>query len=245
MGCQIALVCMVPLALRLNSELGLPGAPFIAAKLARQRPPGRLRSLIKIALLYGLAAIGASTLAFAGLKLSGVIGSSAAKPGAPMGSPLSFNSNPFAPVAAHPASFAAMGAMAAIGAGVSEEIMFRLSLFAISTWLFRSLLQDGTNRPGRSVLWCATIMQGYAFGLLHVILRPTVLPKIRAPILIAGLVVPQTWDGIILGRLYLRRGLEASMIAHAMIDLAATLLVAVVMYLVGLLSSMPHSGVSI
>jgi hypothetical protein len=244
-GCQIALVCMVPFALRLNSELGLPGAPFIAAKVARQRPPGRLRSLIRIALLYDLASIGADTVALAGLKLSGVIGSSVAKPGAPLGSPLSFRSNPFAPFAAHAGRYAAMGAMAAIGAGLSEEIMFRLSLFAISTWLFRGLLPGVTKRPSRTVLWCATIMQGYAFGLAHVILRPAIFPKIKAPILIAGLMVPQTWDGIILGRLYLRRGLEASMIAHAMIDLALFLLVAVLMYLIGLLSSMPQSGVSI
>jgi hypothetical protein len=229
--CQIALVCTVPLALRLNAELGLPGAPFIAAKLARERPPGRLRSLIKIALLYDLVSIGASTLAIMGLKLSGVIGSSVSKARMPLGSPLSLHTNPFAALVPHAGRFAAMGAMAAIGAGLSEEIMFRLSLFAISAWLFRFLLQDRTDRPSGTVLWCATILQAYAFGLAHLMLRSSVLPKIRAPMLIVGLAAPQTWDGIILGRLYLRHGLEAAVIAHAMIDLVLFLSAAVLLYL--------------
>jgi hypothetical protein len=132
--------------------------------------------------------------------------------------------------------------MAAIGAGLSEEIMFRLSAYAIFIWLFRLVLSERTDRPSRTALWCATIMQGYAFGLVHLMLRPAILPKIRAPILMAGLAAPQAWAGIVLGRLYLRHGLEASMIAHAMMDLGLTMLLAGILYLVGLHT--PQSGVS-
>ena len=32
--------------------------------------------------------------------------------------------------------------------------------------------------------------------------------------------MPQTWEGVVFGRLYLRRGLEASIIAHATMDVA-------------------------
>jgi hypothetical protein len=130
-----------------------------------------------------------------------------------------------------------MGALAAAGAGLSEEILFRLSVFAIFIWLFRFLLHEGTDRPSCTTLWCATIMQGYAFGLAHLIIRPAILPKIRAPILIAGLAAPQTWVGIVLGRLYLRRGLEATMIAHAMMDLGLFLLMAAILYLIGLIGT--------
>jgi hypothetical protein len=125
------------------------------------------------------------------------------------------------------------GALAAVGARLSEEIMFRLSVFAIFIWLFRLTLRDRTDRPSRAALWCATIMQAYVFGLAHLILRPATLPKMRAPISIAGLVAPQTWVGILLGRLYLRRGLEATMIAHAMIDLGLFLLMAAIVHLIG------------
>ncbi len=38
--------------------------------------------------------------------------------------------------------------------------------------------------------------------------------------MLGGLVMPQTWEGVVFGRLYLRRGLEASIIAHASMDVA-------------------------
>jgi hypothetical protein len=231
-SCQIGLVCMVPFAVRLNSELGLLGAPFIAAKLSRQTPPGRFRSLIRIALRYDLAAIAVSILAIAVLALSGMRGSSVP------GSAASYRAAEHTAVAAHVGRF-----VVAIGAGLSEEIMFRLSAFAILIWLFRLLLSERTDRPSRTALWCATIMQGYAFGLLHLMLRSAILPKIRVPILIAGLAAPQTWAGIVFGRLYLRHGLEASMIAHVMMDLVLTLFAASILYLIGL--STPQSGVSV
>ena len=241
-GFQLALVCLVPFAMRLNSELGLPGAPFIAAKLARQKPPGRLRSLIRIALLYDLASLGVSILAIAVLVFSGALPLSAAARGASHASPPSFRASPFGALHGQAGRFFAIGALGSIGAGLNEEVMFRLSLFAIFTWLFRSVLQDRTDRPSRTALWCATIMQGYAFGLVHVILRPKILPKLKVPMLIAGLAAPQTWAGVVLGRLYLKRGLEASMLAHAMMDLGLFLLAAIILHLIDLVST-PHSGV--
>ncbi|MGB3550004.1 MAG: CPBP family glutamic-type intramembrane protease [Candidatus Binatus sp.] len=200
-------------------------------------PPGRLRSLIGIALIYDLAAVGLDILAVAAMVLFGMLGSSVSAPGAPHGSPPSFRTLPFAAFAGQAGRFAVMGTLAATGAGLSEEILFRLCGFSILIWLFRFLLHEGTVRPSRTALWCATIMQGYAFGLAHLILRPGVLGKIRAPILIAGLLKPQTWDGIVLGRLYLRSGLEATMIAHAMMDLALFLLMAAILYLIGLIGA--------
>jgi hypothetical protein len=42
---------------------------------------------------------------------------------------------------------------------------------------------------------------------------------------------PQTWAGVVLGRLYLKRGLEATMIAHTMMDLGLFLLLTAIVYL--------------
>jgi membrane protease YdiL (CAAX protease family) len=39
--------------------------------------------------------------------------------------------------------------------------------------------------------------------------------------------MPQTWEGVVFGRLYLRRGLEASIIAHASMDVALFVLAAI------------------
>jgi hypothetical protein len=243
-SCQIALMCAVPFALRLNWELGLAGAPFIGARLARQKPPGRLRSLIGTAFVYDLASIVVSFLAIALLVFSGVLRLPVSARGASHASAHSLRSLPFAAFQEQAGRFAVTGILAAIGAGLSEEIMFRLSAFAIFIWLFRFLLREGAGRPSRTALWCATTMQGYAFGLLHLILRPAVLPKLTTPILISGLAAPQTWVGIVLGRLYLRRGLEATMIAHTMFDVGWFLLMAAIMYLTQILTVL-HSEASL
>ena len=39
--------------------------------------------------------------------------------------------------------------------------------------------------------------------------------------------MPQTWEGIVFGRLYLKRGLEAAMLAHAIMDVALFALAAI------------------
>jgi Type II CAAX prenyl endopeptidase Rce1-like len=173
--CQIALLCVVPFALRLNWQLGLPGAPFIRAKLARQKPPGRLRSLIGIALLYDLAAIVVSVLALAVLVLSGVLPLAARR--ASHASPHSLRTLPFFAFQGQAGRLAVTGLLAAVGAGLSEEIMFRLSVFAIFIWLFRLMLRDRTDRPSRAALWCATIMQAYVFGLAHLNLTSSHAPE--------------------------------------------------------------------
>jgi len=46
-------------------------------------------------------------------------------------------------------------------------------------------------------------------------------------VLIGGLLMPQTWEGVVFGRLYLRRGLEASILAHASMDVALFALAAI------------------
>jgi hypothetical protein len=79
--------------------------------------------------------------------------------------------------------------------------------------------------------------------MLHLIRLARTIPIVASmvhsipAILVAGMLLPQTWEGIVLGRLYLKRGLEASMLAHAMIDAALFVLVAIVMWL-----GAPHLG---
>src|SRR5713101_6602986 len=60
----IALSSMIPFALRISPELGLPGAPLIAAKIAGEKLHFSIRSMIKIAAGYALlaAVVGAVVL---------------------------------------------------------------------------------------------------------------------------------------------------------------------------------------
>ena len=207
---------MVPFALSVNPWLGLPGAPLIAATIEGERVRFRIRSLFKISVGYAFLAlmVGGAVLAIVFLPLI------LAHP--KMQLPVrSFMKLP-------PGRLAIIGTLVSIAAGVGEEIQFRLVSFAVFAWI-ASLFTSGSSGPSsRGALWFATIMQAYAFGLFHRgpandLLRLLGWSHSAIPLLVSGLLVPQTSIGIVLGRLYLRRGLEASMLAHAMID--ATLFV--------------------
>ena len=65
LGVTIVLAALIPLSLRLSDELGLPGAPLIAAKLAGEKLHFSIRSLLRVSIGYAfLAAVaGASVLA--------------------------------------------------------------------------------------------------------------------------------------------------------------------------------------
>jgi membrane protease YdiL (CAAX protease family) len=132
-----------------------------------------------------------------------------------------------------PGRIAIIGTLVSIAAGVGEEIQFRLVSFAVLAWI-ASLFTSGPSGPSsRGALWFATIVQAYVFGLIHRgpandLLRLLGWSHGPIAILVSGLLVPQTWIGIVLGRLYLKRGLEASMIAHATIDATLFMLLAII-----------------
>ncbi|MEA2648274.1 MAG: hypothetical protein QOG61_709 [Candidatus Binataceae bacterium] len=220
----IVLTSMVPFAVRISPRLGLPGAPLIAAKIAGEKLPIRIRSLLKISLGYALLALAiAASILFVVLVLMIMAHPSIAR----MKSPLS----PMLKLA--PSRIAIVGTLTAIAAGISEEIEFRLVLFAVIAWAVRLVTRGSFDGSRRGPLWLITILQGYVFGMLHVTRLVRTIPLAASmlhsipTILLGGLLLPQTWEGIVLGRLYLRRGLEASMLAHAMIDAALFVLVAI------------------
>jgi len=226
LGVTIVLAALIPLALQLNRELGLPGAPLIAAKIAGEKLHFSIRSLLRVSLGYAMLAAmaGASVLALVVVPLILL------QHGAPG---LKLPPTPILTVA--PGRIAFVGASIAIAAAVSEEIQFRLVLFALLGWIVRLMSRDSRGHPGRGALWLVTIVQGYLFGLIHLAPLAGTLLHSTPKFLLGGLIMPQTWEGVVFGRLYLRRGLEASIIAHASMDVALFVLAAI-----GLLST--HLG---
>jgi membrane protease YdiL (CAAX protease family) len=205
----LVLAALIPLALKLNGSLGLPGAPLIAAKCAGENHYFSIRSLIKISLGYALlaAVTGATVLGIVLLPLLLIKHGGLALPNSPM-------------LTVPPARIAIVGALVAIAAAISEEIQFRLVLYSVLGWVAAMISRDSRGHPGRVALWIVTLAQGYAFGMVHLV--PLASPFFRSTsrLMLAGLVMPQTWEGVVFGRLYLRRGVEASIIAHASMDLA-------------------------
>jgi hypothetical protein len=214
----------VPFALRISPQLGLPGAPLIAAKIAGEKLHFSIRSWLKISVGYALIALASG----ASILLLVIVPIMMSHPGmGHMKSPLSQMMN------LAPGRIAIIGTLVAIAAGVSEEIEFRLVLFAVAAWVVRLITRSPFGKTSRGMLWIATILQAYVFGMLHLIrlfhtipVAASMLHSIPA-ILVGGLMLPQTWEGVVLGRLYLRGGLEASMLAHAIIDAALFVVVAI------------------
>lgn len=211
LGLTFVLASLVPVALRINGGLGLPGAPLIAAKIAGDKIHFSIRSLARISIGYAIvaAAAGAGVLVIVIVLLVFI---------ARGGAGVSLPKPPMLTVA--PGRIAIVGALVAIAAAVSEEIQFRLVLYAIFGWIARLISRDSSGYPGRRALWIVTIAQGYLFGIIHLLPVGGALFHSTSKFLIGGLVMPQTWEGVVFGRLYLRRGLEASMLAHAAMDVA-------------------------
>jgi membrane protease YdiL (CAAX protease family) len=69
--------------------------------------------------------------------------------------------------------------------------------------------------PTRGHLWLANILQAYFFGLAHL---KSDLHQARG-IVRLGKVVVLIFDGVFFGWLYLRKGLETSMVSHMFFDL--------------------------
>jgi hypothetical protein len=225
LGVTIVLAALIPLSLRLSGELGLPGAPLIAAKFAGEKLHFSIRSLLKVSIGYALLAAmaGASVLALVVVPLMLI------QHGGPG---LKLPKTPMLTVA--PGRIAFVGTSVAIAAAVSEEIQFRFVLFAIFGWIALLMSRDSRGHPGRRALWMVTLVQGYLFGLIHLAPLAGTLFHSTWRLLLGGLVMPQTWEGVVFGRLYLRRGLEASIIAHASMDVALFAMAAI-----GVLGSHP------
>lgn len=214
----IVFASLIPLSLRLDSDLGLPGAPLLAAKIAGRKLHFSIRSLLRVSFGYAILAALGGAVVLVIVLIPLVIKHSS-------GGSSSIPSPPIFTVA--PARVAFVGASVAIAAAVSEEIQFRLVLYALFGWIAR-LMSRGSNRfPGRGALWIVTIAQGYLFGLIHLAPLAGTLFNSTSRFLLGGMLMPQTLEGVIFGRLYLRRGLEASIIAHASMDLGLFLLAAV------------------
>lgn len=211
LGVTVVMAALIPSSLRLSAELGLPAAPLLAAKIAGERLHFSIRSLLRVSIGYAfLAALaGASVLVLVIVPLVLIQRG---------GAGLKLPNTPMMTVA--PGRIAFVGASVAIAAAVSEEIQFRFVLYAILGWMLRLMSRDSRGHPGRRALWVVTIVQGYLFGLIHLAPLAGTMFHSTPKLLLGALVMPQTWEGVVFGRLYLRRGLEASIIAHASMDVA-------------------------
>ena len=101
-----------------------------------------------------------------------------------------------------------------IGAGITEEILFRLFLFSLFFWLGSRVVRPQKTHSKEIVFWVANILSALIFGLYH--LSTARLDVTMSVILSIGL---NSLGGLAFGCLYRNKGLESAMIAHATADI--------------------------
>ena len=107
-------------------------------------------------------------------------------------------------------------------AAVSEELLFRLLLLSLFTGLATRLARRAGRVPNRRIVWVANGLSAFAFAAAH-------LPAWRAvdsmnPGLALMVLTLNGLAGVILGYLFVKRGISAAMWAHAGADCAIQLI---------------------
>jgi hypothetical protein len=189
------LAVMIGIGLLLTAKLGLPGAPLIEDWRAGKSIAGRLRTMIQPALMTGLG-VGIAVLVMFALLLR--------------------NDIPQLPVGKAALMPIWKRFLLCFYGGLTEEIMMRIFAFSFLVWLLSKLWRSGTGAPGRKVFWTANILLALLFGLGHlgsvVPLMPITFNLVLGALLLNGVA------SIAFTGLYMRRGLEASMLAHFVAD---------------------------
>jgi membrane protease YdiL (CAAX protease family) len=181
----------IALGLWLGTNLGL-GAPLLQSWLAKE--PGsasRLRRSLVLGMVGGLVLGAVLTLAV--LLFRPLLG---------LGRPGTF-----------PHVWQAV--LASIGAGINEELWFRLGFMTVLFWAGTKLFR--LQRAHEAVMWTSMILAALIFGAAH-------LPQLAA---LSGLSVSRvayvlfvnSAGGVVCGWLYWRHGLLAAMAAHLTADL--------------------------
>ncbi len=211
---QIALVVVsillatVPLSLAVIPDLGLPGAVLLDRMLGRQTVRGKIRPLLVRAVVLALVSFAVS-FPILPLRLRVVGGPDQAR-----------LSRVLAPRAL------GLTMLSGVGAGLQEEIMFRLGLLSVFIWILaRTARIRGPVTDRRAILWIANLAQAYLFGLMHQALALT--GSVGNFSMLGALVDPRTVVAIVFGYAAIRYGLETAIATHVLFDesifVAATL----------------------
>jgi hypothetical protein len=212
---MLLLAAAIPKVVRLNSQFGLPGAPFWSARWSGKTFPAPTHPILITGILWGLL------LAAVGLTVTALRMSFAERIYPWRVATQIATSHKAALVLRTPTLIVQFGAMSitAICSGIVEEILVRMTLTAmIALCMIHTIRSRGFHRPTGLDIAFITIVQAYIFGLSHLPWHATLLRFHICPLL-AVLTLPQFYAGIVLETVYLKRSLEVSIVAHITMNL--------------------------
>jgi membrane protease YdiL (CAAX protease family) len=109
------------------------------------------------------------------------------------------------------------GLPAALWGGITEELLSRLFLLSLLALGARRLLTPKAEGLPAAPFWVANALAALLFGLGHL---PSAFGRVPlTPAVWAYAIVLNGICGMVFGWLYWRRGLEAAMVAHFMVDI--------------------------
>lgn len=191
----VILGVVIGLGLLLTAKLELPGAPLIEDWRSKKPIADRLRALIPLSVMTGLS-VGIAVLLILVLLLGKEL------PELPVGKAT------LLPIWRR--------LLICFYGGLTEEILMRVFLFSLLAWLLNKLLRTSERPSKRNVMWAANILVAVLFGLGHLASVVPFMP-ITSKIVLGALLLNGV-ASIAFTSLYLRRGLEAAMLAHFVAD---------------------------
>lgn len=107
------------------------------------------------------------------------------------------------------------GFLAAIGAGIREEVWLRFGVMTLLAWCGALAMRQ--ERASAEVIWLANFLSALAFAAIHIPQTAAII-GLSAPVLLF-VFLGNGLPGMVFGWLYWRRGLAAAMVAHFWLDI--------------------------
>ena len=109
------------------------------------------------------------------------------------------------------------GFMAAISAGVTEEILFRFFGVSLLAWLGGLIFRDSEGHPRKGIMVIAIFIWAVIFGLAHLQMPAMVGWPVTNAAIARSLVI-NSLGGLVYGWIYWRKGLESAILTHFSTD---------------------------
>jgi hypothetical protein len=120
------------------------------------------------------------------------------------------------------------GFMAAISAGIIEEILFRLFGLSLLVWLIGLLIHTEEIRPRLTVFWIANITFAIVFAAAHLGTASAIGWPMNTLVLTRTFVLNSA-AGIVFGWMFWAYGLESAMVAHFSTDVVLYTLLPIIL----------------
>jgi hypothetical protein len=105
--------------------------------------------------------------------------------------------------------------LASVGAGIREEVWYRLGAMTLFAWALSRLFRRAV--PRLAVIWSSILAAAVLFGAAHLPQTSGVIAL--TPTIVAFILAGNGVVGVVCGWLYWRKGLVAAIVAHTVVDL--------------------------